>query len=269
MQGSYLEWGVLAWAPGAEWVVVDRGVITGDTAGDEVWVALDEVTRRHYPHADGGVLPIAAFGVDTGYRSNRVYQFVQGRPNCFAMDGRPGWKAPIIGKPSPVKVVRNGRVVGRIKLWPTATWPLKSALAWSLKISIEAGYAVRQQGRGHWTRAEDEAWCQQITAEALHEEKNKKTGEMDRMWRKISGRQNEWVDIWVGARALAWQLGVGAPKRGASTGEGFDWAAAAAARGPAEESQSDLFAATATPGLAGPSETATEPRPERQWFKRS
>lgn len=278
VQGAYLEWGVLAWGPGAEWAVVDRGIVEGDTAGDEVWGRLDEVVRRRYPHADGGELPIAAFGVDTGFRSNRVYQFVHGRPNCWAMDGRPGWTAPLIGKPKPVRVVRGGRVVGRVRLWPTGTWPLKSLLAWSLKTSIEAGYAVRQQGRGHWSKVEDEAWCQQITAETLHEEKNPKTGDMDRWWKVISGRRNEWVDIWVGCRALAWQLGVGAPPRGLRAagrnpgGEAFDWATAAQARALAPP-QTDLFVQTAAPGLAAdasaPTPNTDDPKPEKQWFKRS
>jgi hypothetical protein len=91
--------------------------------------------------------------------------------------GRPaGWKTPILGKPKPVKVIQDGRVRGRTKLYPTGTWELKSLLAWSLKTSIEAGYAVRLQGRGHWSKAEDEAWAQQITAEVLREEKNTEDG---------------------------------------------------------------------------------------------
>ncbi len=224
VQGGYLEWGVIGWGPGAEWWVVDRGVIDGDTAGDDVWRALDEVTRRHYPHADGGALPIEAFGLDTGFRTQRCYSFTRGRPNCYAMDGRPGWKIPILGKPKMVKVVQSGRLSGRVKLWPSGTWETKSLLAWSLKTSIEAGYAVRLQGRGHWSRAEDENWCQQITAEHLIEERNAKTGQTDRRWAVMSGRRNEWVDIWVGARALAWSLGVGAPPRKGGPGEGIDWA---------------------------------------------
>lgn len=243
VQGGWLDWGVIAWGPGGEWWVVDRGVITGDTSGDEVWREFDTVTRRTYPHEDGGeILP--RWGVDTGFRTNRVYQFCRGRPNVYAMDGRPGWKLPALGKPKAVRVIEDGRVKGRVKLWPTGTWELKSLLYWSLKVSVEAGYQVPLQGRGHWSRREDEAWCQQITAEALVEEADEKTGEMKRWWKKLRDR-NEWVDIWVGARALAFDLGVGAPRKDGS-GERADWEALAAARRASGDS--DLFSAHRTTG---------------------
>lgn len=238
VQGAYLEGGAIAWGPGGEWWVVDRWVISGDTAADDVWLELDEIYRRTYVHADGGVLPIEAFGVDTGFRTQRAYSFCRGRPRAYAMDGRPGWKIPILGKPKAVKVVEGGRVKGRVKLWPTGTWELKAMLAWSLKISTEAGYMTRLQGRGHWSLAEDEAWAQQITAEGLAEETDDKTGELKRWWKKIRER-NEWVDIWVGARALAWNLGVGAPTKDGRA-EGVDWSARAVAR-VAGLVETDLF----------------------------
>lgn len=266
--GAYIEWGVLGWGPGAEWTVVDRGVIEGDTSGDAPWHQLDEVVRKVYPHADGGVLPIEAFGVDTGFRTQRCYAFTRGRPTCWAMDGRPGWKVPILGKPSAVRLIQDGRVIGRTKLWPSGTWELKSLLAWSLKRSIEAGYTVRVQGRGHWSLAEDEAWAQQITAEALHEEKNKKTGQTDRYWKKIRTR-NEWVDIWVGARALAWSLGVGAPRRDKQPGEAIDWTARLSARAPLAP-QTELFQAPpAAPGIVTADAAQPAPPPSRtRWHKR-
>lgn len=250
VQGGYLQGTAYAWGPGGEWWVIDRWTLLGDTSGAEVWHALDEVARRTYRHQSGGQVSIAAFGLDTGFRTQNAYGFCRGRPTCFAMDGRPGWKIPMLGKGKVVKVIQNGRKVGSVKLWPTGTWELKSLLAWSLKRSTEAGYNVRLQGRGHWSRAEDENWAQQITAEALHEEKNEKTGQVDRWWKKL--RPNEETDIWVGARALAWNLGVGAAKRG--EGDATNWAALAADRAAAP--QSDLFVAAATPGIAAPVEAA-------------
>lgn len=264
VQGGWLDWGVIAWGPGGEWWVVDRGIIEGDTAGDDVWHRLDEVTRRTYPHASGGELDVT-WGLDTGFRTQKTYAFCRGRPNVYALDGRPGWKLPIIGKPKPVKVIENGRVKGRVKLWPTGTWELKAMLAWSLIRSVEAGYQVPLEGRGHWSDREDEAWCQQITAEALAEQTDKKTGEIRRWWKKFRER-NEWVDIWVGARALAYMLGVGAPKKD-GTGERADWAALAASRSPA--TAPDLFARPAANPVRTPAEPpAAEPKGERRFFRR-
>lgn len=273
VQGSWLQWGVIAWGPGGEWWVVDRGSIMGDTSGPEVWLALDEVIRRTYSHAGGGELPIEAFGVDTGYRTQKVYGFCRGRANVYAMDGRPGWNIPVLGKPKPVKVVENGRVKGRVKLWPSGTWELKSLLAWSLKQSIDAGYQVRVQGRGHWSNAEDETWARQITAEGLREDKNAKTGEMERRWAVLAGDgRNEETDIWVGARALAWMLGVGAARKDGQPGERIDWAVRAAARG--QTSQVDLFAPSRPTGGANtPAPSATPepvqpaPKPQRRFFR--
>lgn len=264
VQGGWLQVGVIAWAPGGEWWVIDREIIEGDTAGDDVWRKLDDVTRRRYSHQDGGDLGIEGFGIDTGFRSQRVYAFVRGRHNCFALDGRGDWDTPYIGKPKPVKVIENNRVVGRVRLYPVGTWGLKSALSWSLSLSIESKYGNRAQGRGHWSESEDEEWCQQMTAEALCEEKSKKTGEPVRWWKKVRDR-NEELDIWVGARALAWNFGVGAPRRDGSPGEAIDWAGRASARAA---KVADLFEpAAAAPGIE------TIPPPAAQsgkggWIKR-
>lgn len=266
VQGDYLEGGAIAWGPGGEWWIVERWIIRGDTASDEPWIKLDEYYRRVYAHADGGEVPIAAFGVDTGYRTQRAYAFCRGRPRAYATDGRPGWKHPILGKPSAVKVIEGGRVKGRVKLWPLGTFELKAMLAWSLKISVEAGYARRLQGRGHWSLREDEAWCQQITAEGLAEEKDRRTGDLKRWWRKLRER-NEWVDIWVGARALAWSLGVGAPARDGRA-EGADWEALAAARRP-KGAQPELFDPRPARAAGTPSpEPPAAPRPRRSYFPR-
>lgn len=268
VQGSWLEWGVIAWGPGGEWWVVDRGVIKGDTAGDKVWHELDEVIRQTYPHEDGGELA-PTWGIDTGYRTQKVYAFCRGRPQTYAMDGRPGWKEPALGKPKAVKVIENGRTKGRVKLWPVGTWELKATMMWSLTISVEAGYTTPLQGRGHWSNREDEAWCQQITAESLAEDTDPKSGELRRWWKKLRER-NEWVDIWVGCRALAWDAGVGAPRKDGA-GERTDWAALAAARAPAAEP--DLFT-KATPAPAASAvrtdeAPAAEPKPRRKFFHAS
>ena len=270
VQGGWLDGGVIGWGPGGEWWVVDRWIIEGDTSGADVWRELDAKVRTRYPHAAGGDLPIEAFGIDTGYRTQKAYGFAMGRPNVYAMDGRPGWKAPILAKPKIVKVIQDGRVRGRTKLYPSGTWELKSLLHWSLKLSVEAGYAVRVEGRGHWSRAEDEGWAQQITAEVLKEEKDPKSGETKRWWQVLSERRNEWTDIWVGARALAWSLGVGAPRRDGQPGEAIDWSARAAERAPSAD-QADLFtrASGLKPGArSNPTATPAPPKPKPSGFYR-
>lgn len=241
VQARYLQWTVYGWGPGSEWWVVARDIIQGDTGTAEPWIKLADAVQQVFPHEGGGTLPIEAFGVDTGYQTQMAYNFVRGRHNCYALDGRPGWGRPFIAKGKMVKVTREGRSVGQVRLYPTGTWPLKSALSASLQLSIQAGFSVPQEGRGHWSKQEDDSWCQQVTAEILEEVENKATGQVERTWKKLHARRNEELDIWVGSRALAWMLGVGAPKKPGER-DSVDWAGRAEAR--TGKPQGELFKPT-------------------------
>lgn len=210
VQGDHIPWSVYAWGPGAEWWLIDRGKIKGDPAGAEVWQVLAEVLSRRYPHAEGGELGIELFGVDTGYKSNHVYKFCAEHPTARALDGRPGWNLPYLGKPKRVKAKLDGRMVGSTLLYPTGTWSLKSELAYSLRCAIEKGLDVGAPGRGHFHYGVDHAYVRELVAEALVE-KNVR-GRLMQVWEVRKGFRNEETDIWVGARALAYGLGVGAPK---------------------------------------------------------
>lgn len=232
VQGDHLAWSVYAWAPGAEWWLVDRGKIKGNPAGAEVWVELAEVMVRRYPHAEGGDVGIELFGVDTGYKSGHVYAFCARHPTARAMDGRPGWSFPYLGTPKRVKAKLDGRIVGKTMLYPTGTWPLKSELQYSLRAAIEKGVGVRSGGRGHFHQGVDQDYVRELVAETLSEEH--KRGKIVRAWKLRPGFRNEETDIWVGARALAYGLGVGAPRKE------FDWEAAR--EQICGESQRDLFA---------------------------
>jgi hypothetical protein len=91
---------------------------------------------------------------------------------------------------------------------------------------------------------------------------------VDRWWQVISGRRNEWVDIWVGARALAWNLGVGAPRRDGQPGEAIDWAARAASRAGRPRPRPTCSREAVRTGAAGrrpgaPPETPSARRPQR------
>lgn len=255
VQARYLQWSVYGWGPGSEWWVVARDIIQGDTGTAEPWLKLAEVVQEVFPHEGGGSLAIDAFGVDTGYQSQMAYNFVRGRHNCYALDGRPGWGRPFIAKGKMIKVTRDGRSVGQVRLYPTGTWPLKSALSASLQLSIAAGFSVPQQGRGHWSKQEDDSWCQQMTAEVLEEIEDKSTGQVTRTWKKLHARRNEELDIWVGSRALAWMLGVGAPKKPGER-DSTDWAARAEAR--TGRPQGELFKAAS---LAPTTETTSADAP--------
>jgi phage terminase large subunit GpA-like protein len=257
VQGDHVPWSVYAWGAGAEWWLIDRGKIVGDPSGEEVWKELASVLQRRYAHAEGGECGIELFGVDTGYKSNHVYKFCGAHPIARAMDGRAGWSFPPLGKPKRVKAKLDGRVVGSTLLYPTGTWSLKSELQYSLRVAIEKGVGVRFGGRGHFHQGVDQDYVRELVAEVLAEDQAR--GKIVRTWKLRPGFRNEETDIWVGARALAYGLGVGSPTRP------FDFEAARAKI--MGEAQSDLFAPRRAPGAAdrAPPDVVQTPPPSGGW----
>lgn len=211
VQGKYLQWRVYAWGPGWTARIVDFGRIPGDPATPAPWAELAKVVDRRYPNPAGKLWPIDAFGVDTGYVSNQVYKFCRAHPRVYATDGRGDPKAPAIAtRPSLVDVDYDGaKVSGGCELWPLGTWTLKLETYAAFRLTLQG---VDAQGRfptgaliPHRT-CDLEFW-QQATAEILTT--YTKAGKVRRGWVIRKGiPHNEELDILVGARALAYHLGV-------------------------------------------------------------
>ena len=82
---------------------------------------------------------IDAFGIDSGFLSQKVYDYVRVRgytSRIFALDGRSGWKLPAIGTPVKRDVDYDGVKVGEVLLWPVGTWDMKSELYAALAKTI-------------------------------------------------------------------------------------------------------------------------------------
>jgi phage terminase large subunit GpA-like protein len=221
VQNDHLTWSVIGWGPGAEWWLIDRDKILGDPAGSKVWDDLAEVLKRRYPHAEGGEVGIELFGVDTGYKSHNVYLFCGNHPTARALDGLPGWNRPYIGKPKRVKARLDGKIVGSTLLYPTGTWSLKSELAYSLRLAIDKGVDMPAPGRAHFPRWVTQDFVRELVAEHVVEESSRGRA-LTHVWKLRKGFRNEATDEWVGARSLAYGLGIGAPK----SERQFDWDAA-------------------------------------------
>lgn len=257
VQGNRLEWAVYGWGIGQTGWLVDKGIIEGDPAEDDVWRRLDEVIARSYETPEGKKIPIDAFAVDAGYLSHRVYMFCRGRPNVLALDGRAGALLPFIGTPKKVDISWAGKIIkGGTLLWPTGTWPLKSWVYGAFRKTINGPDEDGTWPLGclRYPDACDEEYFKQLTAEYLAEvEKN---GRAVQVWKKISNQPNEALDIVVGARALAYHLGLDRLTRD-------EWQALALDRGVAPDDVQRDMAALWSPG---PVATATEntappPRP--------
>ena len=210
VQVNRIEWGVYAWGVGMSGWLIDKGVIEGDPESQRPWSELQEIIGRTYPNALGNPWPIEAFGVDSGYLSNMVYQFARLNERVFALDGRGAPLHPFIGTPTKVDVNWRGKAVrGGAMLWPTGTFKLKIALYGGLRRTIEGVNENGEWALGaqHFPMECDEEFFKQLTAESLKKQE-KRDGSIFRQWVKRAGQANEQLDIWVGARAMASHLGL-------------------------------------------------------------
>lgn len=256
VQHGFLKWGVYAWDRDMTGWMIDRGVISGDPSQPDVWRKLASVVVKRYPNAAGRVFPVEAFGVDSGYLSNQVYLFTRTRPNVYATDGRGRPSHPPVGPASPVDVTAAGKTIrGGAKIWPLGTWSLKAetygALAQTLQGPGEDGRPLPGalvHDRGF--RPDD---FHELTAEALVEEDV--NGRRIRRWAKRKkGQANEWLDIAVGCRALAYHLYAGYMQPA-------DWDEMEKLRlsPPEKPLAGDLFAYAANPVRASAAPAGAEP----------
>lgn len=80
VQKGRIEYEIKAWNRAKESWSIEYGVLEGDIPAAEVWAKLDAVLRKDWPCAGGGTLPIRVFCVDSGYESERVYEWARRHP---------------------------------------------------------------------------------------------------------------------------------------------------------------------------------------------
>lgn len=223
VQSYGIKWAVYAIGPRDQMWLIDREVFEGaPDQSDEPWFALADALGRTY-RAGGGERGIDLSGVDSGYATNRVYMFCRARPNVFALDGRKRTAgASWLGSPTKqtVKDMR-GRAIAKALLYPVYAFDIKSSIMASL-----ANLVLGPDPAGSWPRntmflspdLADEAFIKELTAERLvdpdEEARNAVTRRARKLinphapreWKRIVGRPNDWLDVTVYAKALAWHL---------------------------------------------------------------
>jgi phage terminase large subunit GpA-like protein len=239
VQGNRLEWAVYGWDRYLAPTLVEKGIIAGDTAGEDVWREAAELLKRSWQDAWGRPVAPEAWGIDAGFNAHHVYRFVrpyaeQQRPAVLALDGRPGWGLPAIGSPSVKDVNFQGRKIGVVKLWPVGTWDLKSAVARALRLSEQGpdGAGAWPLGAARFPRHCEIGFFEQLTAEACVERVVGR-GRVVREWVRLAHRPNEQLDLMVYALGLAAHVTAG------FTAAMWD-ALAARRQGPRTELQPDM-----------------------------
>lgn len=252
LNGDFASWAVWGWGPGLESWLVETGEIEGGPDDPKLWRTLAEVVSRVWPHAEGGSLPVEAWGLDSGYGTANVYGFCSRYSHVKALDGRDGWGLVPLRRGPVGRVQGPDGLLVACRLWTVGTWDLKRSLFEGLSATIEhAGAGV--PSKLHLPAWTDRAWVEELTAEVLVQRQNAKTGVIEEeRWKRVR-RRNEALDLWVYCAALAKSRGVGVP------GAEPDWVAL---RNRLAAGQTDLeafwnrpaapVAGTAAPAAAAP-----------------
>lgn len=267
VQADRIEWDVYAWGRHLESWLIDSGVVEGDPTDVETWDKMDAVISRKYEDFCGKPQQIDAFGIDSGFLSQKVYAYVRRHAymgRVFALDGQPGWKRPALGTPVKRDIDFEGKKVGSVMVWPVGTWDLKSEMYSALAKTIEGpnkDTGLFRPGTAHFNEQVDKDYFDQVTAEALIEPKGPKgfkgaatAGMRPKRWTKLRPR-NERHDNGIYNRALAHHL--------SDTLTESDWAALELARSqPPVEAQGDMAAIwAATPAAVAREVPVEQPKP--------
>lgn len=201
---------VIAWGQDKQSWSMDVGFIRGDTADttSEVWSGLTEIYERQYRDAYGNLWPVDLMGVDSGFNTNQVYEWVRRHPKALALKGKAGWGlSPIATSPTDQDVSFDGKKKRRgLKVWHVGTWSLKAELYANLrKEGRKDGAELDPPGFCHFSEGvHDEAYFQQLTAEFIKERVSK--GRTVREW--VASGPNHYHDCRVYNMALSEHLGI-------------------------------------------------------------
>ena len=235
MRGIYYE--VVAWAPTKESWLIEADYIDGPTtdADEGAFLALSELFHREWPDAYGHRWRADQCGVDSGYRTQVVYEFARRNIGVWPLKGIDGWKQPSLSGATPVDVDYRGRKYRHgVLIRTVGTWPLKSLVHTRLALMpTSSGTELKYPtGYCHFPLWADEGYFKQLTSEYLIDELYR--GQPRKVFKVRNDRDNHYFDCRVYNTALA------DPYLASLTAD--DWANLAKDRGiPADLATPDLF----------------------------
>lgn len=177
--------------PDSESWGVDYQVLHGDPEQNEVWQRLDDVLfGTKYRHESGRDLSIVATCVDSGFLTNKVYEYCARRyaRNVWAVKGQAGEGLPMVRPAKKPKI----KGLAPPKIFILGVDGIKGLIYSQLQVK-DPGPHFR-----HYPEHFDEEFFQQLTAEKRVTKYRK--GHPFREWVKIRPR-NEALDCSVGAHA--------------------------------------------------------------------
>lgn len=138
VQGDRLELEIVGWCKGKITYSVDYRILIGDTSKKEVWDKLDLILQESWAREDGLVMPIKLMAVDSGYNTQKVYDFCRkyDATRVIPIKGRDNQDV-VITAPKAVDISYAGKKVGTVKVWNVGVSLLKSELYGWLRLEIE------------------------------------------------------------------------------------------------------------------------------------
>ncbi len=203
VQAKRLEVKVKAWGRDEESWLVDYQVIHGDTESRAPWDALDEYLQKKFPHESGASLRVLCTAVDSGFRTQTVYDWCRRRTHrqIFPVKGQSQSGKSVLGRASAQDVDHNGDVVKNgVEVFPVGTDTAKAKIYARLRIE-QAGPQCM-----HFPLGLPDEYFKQLTSERLVSRYHK--GFLRTSWEKDAGERNEALDLEVYAYAAAIKAGV-------------------------------------------------------------
>jgi len=192
---------ITGWGRGEECWILFWNEIFGDTERPQVWAELSELIRRPYTHESGIPLHIVCPAIDSGDKTQIVYNYVRSHGSAIATKGMSTPGKPIIGRPSNQDVNYKGeKQKNGVQLWPVGTDTAKGLIYPRLKIT-EPG-----PGMIHFPMGLGDDFYLQLTAEKKVTRYRK--GFPVTEWVLPSGRRNEVLDCFVLCLAAAIKVGM-------------------------------------------------------------
>jgi phage terminase large subunit GpA-like protein len=156
VQEDRLEVETVAWGIGQESWSISYDIFHGPTAEENVWLQLDQFLQSKFQHESGVELKIACVCVDTGYQTQKAYNFIKPRQNrrVYGIKGSSLPGVPVVGRPSK-------KSVAEIKLFPIGTDAAKDVIYGRL--------GIKDHGPGymHFPLEYDQEFFDQLTAEKV------------------------------------------------------------------------------------------------------
>lgn len=168
--GIYYE--VIAWGPRRETWSIGADFLEGETgdADSSAWKALDALRETRWKIAGGGEITADMLAIDANFNTDRVCDWVRGRPFVMAVRGVEGWDKPVFGRAAKTDVTWRGERKKRsARIHPVYVWNLKQQFYADLKKMPEAGSPELPSGFCHFPTAYPAGFFTQLTADYLRE----------------------------------------------------------------------------------------------------